>query len=608
MVKFQLDLAKVADMLDPNKIPMKGNESKLIRVAFDLFRVDGDEADDLWQLQADDDGNEFLVRTYSLPEEKVAEASVWSVLADKKYANLTVSFNGVPLTRLASKDYGAENPHDGKSLQGVVFRKLSSDGEFVFKLLADLPREKRMALRQAGLIDDLKNWLQSKDITGPIIEKITALVEETVPEYEEKESEEENEQDDEDFSAEDFSAEEIKNMLEKSGGIVAFRPSMYGFSYLVSYPNGYNLSIIPYGEGINFTVREKPEEGSWDLLEGRIKNKSGDLVDPNILGFKSPGDGIFIFQVTDIPKLKKINDMANEEKLSLEKEQKKPWDKVKSLFGLATDNDEWKFAFLGLQFVKHAKEAPFVGPIEQQTEKNKYFRKVLFTGEHSQLVLMSLNPGEELGSEVHEKVDQFFRIEEGEATFVLDGKKKHVKTGGAVVIPSGTEHNVINSSKTEPLKLYTIYSPPNHPPGTIQKTKEEAEAAEKKEQKADDQWKLAFLDLHLKTAHCGHCGQDADERSYREVFDNLLESFKAKYNITSLDELSDKAKKELFDEIDTRWTSKKESKASRISALGIPRVAPVPESERFKEIKTLAPSDQEALEFYLKSMEAKTNG
>ena len=130
-----------------------------------------------------------------------------------------------------------------------------------------------------------------------------------------------------------------------------------------------------------------------------------------------------------------------------------------------------------------AKEKNYVGDIEKDTEKNKFFRKVLFTGKHAQLVVMAIQGGDELGSEVHEKVDQFFRIEEGEAIFVLDGKKKKVKTGGGVVVPAGTEHNVINASKTEVLKLYTIYSPPNHPPGTIHKTKEDAEKAEKKEHK-----------------------------------------------------------------------------------------------------------------------------
>ncbi len=122
----------------------------------------------------------------------------------------------------------------------------------------------------------------------------------------------------------------------------------------------------------------------------------------------------------------------------------------------------------------------YVGSIEKATLKNKNFRKVLFTGRRSQLVVMSLQPREEIGNEVHKNVDQFFRIDAGKAKFVFKGKEKHlVGNGDAVVVPAGTRHNVINASATKPLKLYTIYSPPNHPDGTVHKTKAEAEAAEK---------------------------------------------------------------------------------------------------------------------------------
>jgi mannose-6-phosphate isomerase-like protein (cupin superfamily) len=121
----------------------------------------------------------------------------------------------------------------------------------------------------------------------------------------------------------------------------------------------------------------------------------------------------------------------------------------------------------------------FVGDIEKLTEKNNYFRQVLYTGKYAQLVVMNLQPGEEIGNEVHHTVDQFFRIEEGEAKFVFNGSEEHhVHDGDAVIVPAGTFHNVINASSKEPLKLYTIYSPPNHPDGTIHKTKAEAEAAE----------------------------------------------------------------------------------------------------------------------------------
>lgn len=121
----------------------------------------------------------------------------------------------------------------------------------------------------------------------------------------------------------------------------------------------------------------------------------------------------------------------------------------------------------------------YVGPIEKQTLENNYFRKVLFTGKYSQLVVMCLQGGEEIGNEIHSDVDQFFRVEQGEAKFVFNGNVEHIaRDGDAVVVPAGTYHNVINTSQTEPLKLYTIYSPPNHPDGTIHKDKAEADAAE----------------------------------------------------------------------------------------------------------------------------------
>lgn len=121
----------------------------------------------------------------------------------------------------------------------------------------------------------------------------------------------------------------------------------------------------------------------------------------------------------------------------------------------------------------------YVGPIEKVAEKNKSFRQVLFTGKYLQLVVMSLQAKEEIGNEVHEHVDQFFRIEEGKAKFVLSGAEEHIiHAGGAVVVPAGTYHNVINLSPTKPLKLYTIYTPPQHADGTVHKTKTEAEASE----------------------------------------------------------------------------------------------------------------------------------
>ncbi|KUK68758.1 MAG: Cupin 2 conserved barrel domain protein [Methanocalculus sp. 52_23] len=119
----------------------------------------------------------------------------------------------------------------------------------------------------------------------------------------------------------------------------------------------------------------------------------------------------------------------------------------------------------------------FAADIETETVKNTDFRRVLYTGKYSQLVLMCLKAGEEIGSEVHDDIDQFFRFEEGEGKVVIDGVSHAVKDGSAVIVPAGAEHNVINTSQTADLKLYTIYSPPEHQDKTIHKTKAEAEAA-----------------------------------------------------------------------------------------------------------------------------------
>lgn len=120
-----------------------------------------------------------------------------------------------------------------------------------------------------------------------------------------------------------------------------------------------------------------------------------------------------------------------------------------------------------------AKEG-FVGNIEKETIKNTDFRRVLYTGKFSQLVLMSLKPGEEIGEEVHDDVDQFFRFEQGEGKVIIDDVKHKVRDGKAVVVPSGAKHNVVNTSKKEDLKLYTIYSPPEHQDKVVRHTKEQA--------------------------------------------------------------------------------------------------------------------------------------
>lgn len=116
--------------------------------------------------------------------------------------------------------------------------------------------------------------------------------------------------------------------------------------------------------------------------------------------------------------------------------------------------------------------------IEKDTLENENFRKVLYTSKHSQLVLMSLRPKEEIGMEVHPENDQFFRIEKGKGECIIDGNRYELEDGVAIVVPAGAEHNVINTSDTEELKLYTIYSPPHHKDGIVRPTKEEAEANE----------------------------------------------------------------------------------------------------------------------------------
>lgn len=120
----------------------------------------------------------------------------------------------------------------------------------------------------------------------------------------------------------------------------------------------------------------------------------------------------------------------------------------------------------------------YVTNIDKTTVENKDFRKVLFTGPHSQLVAMSLKPGEEIGMETH-KVDQFFRIEQGDAVLTMGQKEYKVGKDSAFIVPAGTQHNVKNTGSDD-LKLYTIYSPPQHPPGTVHHAKSDALEAERK--------------------------------------------------------------------------------------------------------------------------------
>ena len=118
----------------------------------------------------------------------------------------------------------------------------------------------------------------------------------------------------------------------------------------------------------------------------------------------------------------------------------------------------------------------FLVNIEKKTLENENFREVLYTGQHSQVVLMSLKPGEEIGFEIHEIFDQFIRIESGEGKVIMNEEEHLVNSGDAFVVPAGVRHNVINLSNEKSLKLYTLYSPPHHKDGVVHKTKQEAEA------------------------------------------------------------------------------------------------------------------------------------
>jgi mannose-6-phosphate isomerase-like protein (cupin superfamily) len=118
----------------------------------------------------------------------------------------------------------------------------------------------------------------------------------------------------------------------------------------------------------------------------------------------------------------------------------------------------------------------FFTNIEKDTLENENFRKVLYTSKHSQLVLMSLKPKEEIGLEIHNENDQFFRFEKGQGKVIIDGNEYDVTDGSAIVVPVGAKHNVLNVSETDDLKLYTIYSPAHHKDGIVRATKEEATA------------------------------------------------------------------------------------------------------------------------------------
>lgn len=119
----------------------------------------------------------------------------------------------------------------------------------------------------------------------------------------------------------------------------------------------------------------------------------------------------------------------------------------------------------------------FVAHIEELTEENSDFRRVLYTGKNLQLVLMAIQPGEEIGEETHADRDQFFRVEKGKGEVWIDGHRSKIKNDDAIVVPAGARHNIVNTGD-KPLRLYTLYAPPEHRDGTVQATKADADAAE----------------------------------------------------------------------------------------------------------------------------------
>jgi hypothetical protein len=166
MKKTDIDLSGVESVMNSNKnkISFSENHDKFIRVAFDLFRLKGGEEEDLWQVQADDDGNEFLVRTFSLPEETVKE-SEWLVISDKKCASLNIFYKDVPIKKIAMEDLKIESPDDVDMLRRAIKDKLLKNKSFAVKLLINLPNEKYEALRPTGIFEKLKES-ETKDIVN----------------------------------------------------------------------------------------------------------------------------------------------------------------------------------------------------------------------------------------------------------------------------------------------------------------------------------------------------------------------------------------------------------------------------------------------------------
>jgi mannose-6-phosphate isomerase-like protein (cupin superfamily) len=199
---------------------------------------------------------------------------------------------------------------------------------------------------------------------------------------------------------------------------------------------------------------------------------------------------------------------------------------------------------------KTAAQEPFHSNIEQDTLTNDNYRKVLFTGKHLQLALMSIPPGGDVGTETHPNTDQFFRVDGGEGKSIIDGTEYPLEDGDGLVVPAGSQHNLVNTGDG-PLKLYTLYGPPNHPPGTVERTKEEAAAEEKKasEDEPTEEQKSSireFLrkrritndeDFHQFVEGMGVEPHDAEPVAYQMAHDNVKEAMT--YNLVKLASFSE---------------------------------------------------------------------
>ncbi len=173
MGKFDLDFSYIHNIITPSeRIPVNGNEYRMTKVAFDMFRLDN-EPETLWKVQSDDDGNEFLVRTYTLPENELSVKSSWSVAMDNKKANLTIFYKDVPIKRLAASTYGMKTAEESEFLASVVRKKLATDINFGKKLLKTLPKIKLQAIASSfpELISNSNDRNSRPTVEVPIVER-----------------------------------------------------------------------------------------------------------------------------------------------------------------------------------------------------------------------------------------------------------------------------------------------------------------------------------------------------------------------------------------------------------------------------------------------------